>query len=701
VYAIAAAPVVLSGSAAFLGYFTLNDAAVHFALIDQLLAHGRDLSGLASSSYLGILHNYLSTSYPVGSQVALGAVRPLVGADVAWIFQPYLAVIVSLGAVALFELLDGVVRSRPLRALCAFVAAQPGLLYAFYLEGSIKEVATAWIVTVTVVLVVATLRASGGVRRVLPLGVAVLAGLDLLELAIAPWLAVPLATFVVVVAWRARHLLQRAANARLALAAGGALIVAAVLAAPIVTRASSFLKTAEAVLTKPGDLGNLAEPLQRWELFGIWPSGDFRFPVTTHYRTTYALIGLSVASACLGALWVWRRRAVAPLLLIAGNTVAAIFLLKRGSPYASAKVMAIFSVTVVLSAMLGAAALYDWGHRLEAWVLAAVLAGAVLWTNALGYHESSVAPRDRLGELASIGGRFAGLGPALYNQSDEFAIHFLRREDPFDVAFSPPPARAGLAPRTPGQSRRPWDPDEIAPSYLQQFPLLVLGRSPRISRPPANYQLVYEGRYYQVWRRTAAPTVLAHVPLGGPLQPAAVPSCRSVLAIATRAARERAHLAYVARPLVPVLVPTQAERPPNWGEVEGDPTELIPRQQRGSVVGSIVVPRAGLFQVWLEGSFGQRMSVRLAGRRVGSVAYELGPPGQFVRIAQVSLPRGTVAVQITWPGSGLDPGEEGEDRRLGPLMLVPSGATADVALADPANARSLCGRSLDWIEIVR
>src|SRR5689334_7455444 len=40
IYLIAAAPVVLSGSAAFLGYFTLNDAAVHFALIDQLLSHG-------------------------------------------------------------------------------------------------------------------------------------------------------------------------------------------------------------------------------------------------------------------------------------------------------------------------------------------------------------------------------------------------------------------------------------------------------------------------------------------------------------------------------------------------------------------------------------------------------------------------------------------------------------------------------------
>src|ERR1700737_3505115 len=133
-YAVLAAPAVLSGNATFLGYFKLNDSAFHFALIDQLLAHGRDLSGVHPSSLQFVLHGYLSTDYPVGADVALGAVRPLVAQNVAWIFQPYLAVILSLGAVAIYQLLDGVVRSRPFRAVCAFVAAQPGLVYALYLE---------------------------------------------------------------------------------------------------------------------------------------------------------------------------------------------------------------------------------------------------------------------------------------------------------------------------------------------------------------------------------------------------------------------------------------------------------------------------------------------------------------------------------------------------------------------------------------
>ncbi len=524
VYAVCAAPVVLSGNATFLGYFVLNDAAVHFALIDQLLSHGRDLSGVAPSSLSAVLHSYISTDYPVGAQVALGAVRPLVGQNVAWIFQPYLAVILSLGAVALYQLLDGVVRSRPLRALCAFVAAQPGLVYAYYLEASIKELATSWLITLTVVVVLATLKERLSPRRLVPLVLITVAAFDVLNVSVVPWLGVPLAVFAVLGAWRTRDVVRHVSKRRLALVSAGFVAALAVIASPIISTAQTSFNAVSAQLTMSGDLGNLVAPLVKWQILGIWPTGDFRFPVVTHYRVTYALLGVAVASAVLGAVWVLRRRAFGPLLLLAGSGLAAAYLLSRASPYASAKVMMIFSVPVMLIAMLGAVALYDAGRRLEGWGLALVLTAGVLWTNVLAYRGASVAPRARLAELASIGSRFAGQGPAFYNLSDQFAIHFLRSEAPEDPAISQPTLRPGLPARTLASS--PWDPDELDERYLQGFPLLVLGRSPLDSRPPADYQLAYRGRFYEVWRRTATPQVLENVPLGGPLDPAAVPAAR-------------------------------------------------------------------------------------------------------------------------------------------------------------------------------
>src|SRR4051794_20060481 len=145
-----AAPVVLSGKATFLGYFFDNDTAVHLALIDQLVAHARSLAGVPPGSGSYIVGGYLATNYPLGAHAGLGVLRPLVGQDVAWLYQPYLAVLLALGATALYALVGPVVRSRALRATCAFAAGQAALVYAYYAEGSIKEVASVWILAVVV-----------------------------------------------------------------------------------------------------------------------------------------------------------------------------------------------------------------------------------------------------------------------------------------------------------------------------------------------------------------------------------------------------------------------------------------------------------------------------------------------------------------------------------------------------------------------
>jgi hypothetical protein len=705
VFAVCAAPVVLSGNATFLGYYIDNDSASHFALIDQLLAHGSNYAALPVSAYKETLIEYLGTSYPTGADVALGAVRPLVGQDVAWIFQPYLAVVLALGGAAIYELLGQVVRSRPLRALSAFIAAQPGLVYSFYLEDSIKELATTWVITVTVVFAVYALR-QRTLRSILPVLISAVAGLDVLEVAVVPWLGVPLAVFAIVAIWGARDGLRRMARGRLILAAGVSVALAAALAAPIIDKASTFFTVATSVLgqgsaNSPSQLGNLQAPLQFPQIFGIWPGGDFRYLLTAHYGISYGLIGITVAAAVFGAIWMVRRRAFAPLLLLISSAIATAYLLHRGSPYANSKVLMIASVTAVLTAMLGAVALHDAGRRIEGFLLAAVIAGGVLWTNALSYSNASVAPRGRLAELATIGSRFSGIGPTLYNQADEFAIHFLRTEAIADPATGPLNPRPGLAPRAPAQGRLPWDPDDLDFGYLESFRLLVLGRSPRISRPPADFTLVYRGRFYDVWKRTSTPTVLEHIPLGGALYPESVPSCHLVLAAAARAAREHAQLAYVERSPAPAFIPTLAAHPPNWGLVAGDPYELIPRQQPGEVTGTVSVTTPGVYQVWLESSLSQRFPVWVGHHYVGSVSYELGPQGQFVHVGAVTLGAGRQPVRIVRPSVNLAPGQDSTGMLLGPLMLVRAVDPPPVSELDPTRARSLCGRSLDWLEIVR
>jgi hypothetical protein len=704
-FAVFAAPVVLSGQPTWLGYFFLNDTAVHFSLIDQLFTGGSRVSGLEPSSYQAIVHAYLDSGYPIGTHVGLGAIRPLVGEDVAWVFQPYLAFILALNGVAMHHLISRVVRSRAMTGACAFIAAQPGLLYAYYLQDSIKELGTVWIMSVTVAVVFVTLDLKPGLRRLVPLAIVVAAGVDILNLAIAPWLGPPLAVAALALVWQRRH-----AGARgWLLPLVGLAAVSAALAAPALSKSLTFVSIAAGVLTNQADFGNLVRPLEWWQAFGIWPQGDFRFQLVTHQQIAFALMGVTVASSALGTLWMIRRRALGPLLLVGTSAIAALYITRKGSVYANGKTLAVASPAILLAAVLGPAALRDANRRIEAWLLAGVIAAGVLWTNALGYHDASLAARGRFQELASIDDRFHGRGPAFYNQFEDFATHFGRKLDMWTPAFSVVDLRPHLQGRPPALAKYPYDVNDAQLAYVERFPLIVLGRSPFASRPPANYRKVYLGRYYEVWQRGGVPQVVAHVPVGRghayvfpTSQAGGMASCDELRPVARLAAGKRAQLAYVERPTVPTVVPTAVPRPPDWGLVESDPYSLIPRGPSGAVTASVAIRQPGRYTVWLQGTLDRRFSVWINGKRVGSAGpYQLGPPAQFISVGHLSLVAGRVNVAIVRPGNGVSPGEGGTTRLLGPLVLDPPSDTREVRYLAPSAYRQLCNKRLDWVEIVR
>ena len=86
-------------------------------------------------------------------------------------------------------------------------------------------------------------------------------------------------------------------------------------------------------------------------------------------------------------------------------------------------------------------------------VLALVLAG-VLWSNALGYHDVSLAPYDQLRELESIGEEFAGEGPALMTEYQPYGVrHFLRKARRRGCIGAPLPAGSAGRGRRTGKGR--------------------------------------------------------------------------------------------------------------------------------------------------------------------------------------------------------------------------------------------------------
>ena len=160
-FAVFAIPIVASGEPTLAGYIRLDDTATWMALTDRVMEAGRSLDGLAPSTYEATLDFNLGDGYPVGVFLPLGVGTELVGTDVAWLVQPYMAFLGAVLAASLWSLAAPLVESRPMRAAVVFIASQSALLFGYYLWGGIKEVAAA-------ALIAAFAAAAGADRGAVP-----------------------------------------------------------------------------------------------------------------------------------------------------------------------------------------------------------------------------------------------------------------------------------------------------------------------------------------------------------------------------------------------------------------------------------------------------------------------------------------------------------------------------------------------------
>jgi hypothetical protein len=712
VFGVCAAPVVFSGEPTFAGYTVLGDTAIQLIGIDRLLDHGRDLGGLPESSYRAALSAYFGSGYPFGAQVAIGSARPLTGLDAAWIYQPGLAFLMVALMLSLRQLAGTLLRSTTLAAVVAFLAAQPALLYAYGLQGSVKELATAALVA----LLAATLlplaravgRAPGSARAVVPLAFVVAASVAAIGLAAAVWVG-PIVVAALLVCVRERPGTRALVSQAAAFAA-----LLLVLSIPAVEQLGGYFRVTTGVVTAGEEVGNLIGPLNPLQSLGIWINGDYRLdPGGPWLWVTRLLLLVALVALLAGFAAAVARRAWALLLYGATALLGAAVVVVAGSPWAGGKALAILSPALLLFALLGAAAAVERAlPRLPRRRLALVggvalgaLGAGVLLSNAFAYRDVRLAPHDRMEELREVGARAELRGPLLTTEFEEFAKHFLRDGAPFGVseALSPRPADPAPPGRPGPRFGFPSDLDELSLPYVTAFHEIVMRRSPFASRPPAGYERVWSGRWYELWRRASdSPQVVQHLPLGDDRSAADVPRCEDVAALARAARQSGGRLAYAPRPLVPTLVPTDpgVRVTGNWGPDDAQPL-FVSAVRDGTIEGTVEVERAGRYDVWLGGSFGGDFRVELDGREVGGIARELSGRGQYAEVAEgVELSAGRHTVRIVRAPRTLAPGATAST--IGPLALAPAGTedAVPVRTVAPRAWRSICGRPADWVELI-
>jgi len=675
VFAVFAAPIVLSGNPTFAGYVKLDDTATWITITDRAIDHGRSVDGLDRSTYRATLNAYPGDGYPIGANLPWGVARALSGQDAAWNFQSYLAFLAAMLALSLGAVCRPFIASPRLRALVAFIASQAALFYGFYLWGGMKELAAAALIALAAgLLSLAARPAPGGpggwsdARATLPLATAAAAIAATLSPAGLLWIG-PL--LLAGAYWALRDLGPRQALVRAAWLLG----LLALLSIPLFT-VGRLTPPVEHAVTDSTAVLNLIQPLHPLQVLGIWPSGDFRFR-PDQLAIAWLLAALAAGLALLGLYFALRDRAWSLAGYVGTSVLGCLAITVAASPWVDAKAMATAAPAFLAAATIGAAAVYQRGLRLEGGVLLALLAGGVLWSNALAYGGADLAPYDQLAELQEIGNEYAGQGPALMTEYNPYgARHFLREMD----GESASELRERLVPlRTGGEVEKgeAVDLDELDLNGLFEFRTLVLRRSPTRSRPPSPYRLVREGEYYEVWQRPADFAELPpdHLPLGDESDPAAVPSCAEVSGLGQLALLH--HLQDVR------LI--AARHAPVYDASDG----------------ILRLPRPGLYGAWLGGSVRGSVELLVDGRKVGEARQQISNEGGFVPLGETPLSAGVHRVQLRFGGADLHPGSGGFPRpETGPLLFSPADQAGALVSVPIERADELCGKRWDWVEAV-
>jgi hypothetical protein len=265
----------------------------------------------------------------------------------------------------------------------------------------------------------------------------------------------------------------------------------------------------------------------------------------------------------------------------------------------------------------------------------------------------------------------------------------------------PPPAIANAA----SGYGDPVQLDRMSPSALAAYPLIITRREPAEIRPPGAYALVWQGAYYQVWRRHEGEhwTATHRALTGTPPQ-----QCREIGQLAAakssyfgpQEASPHNQLTASVTPLAVSIGVARAAHPKHWGhERQG-----LVMSSPGRLSATFTLPRGGLWDVWVQGQLMPTVELDVDGRTVASIGAQLSGnslvPSTAPPIA-VRLGAGSHSLWVTRGSvSSIAPGDGGA-AVLDAIALTPASPSAGEALRSSsiANWRQLCGTSYQWVEL--
>ncbi len=698
-------PTVGYGHPSWAGWIKLDDDSTFLTVTDRLMNVGRTVPNPVLSTSDRVLQTIFAPegighfNYPVGTFMPFGVVSKLTGVEKAWFYQPYLAFSAALVAMMLVMILRTRVSSRTLVVIMSSISAMASTIYSYVMWGGVKEIVIIIPLTLLAFSLFHALEDKSA-REYFLYSIIALLGIYVVGGTAGVGYAAPVIFIAVLtILWR-----KSRQYFNYVLGASGVLTGVLIL----------LLKSGNKSITNLfipiiGDTGNLVKSLSMGQVFGIWPSQDFRLdPVNK--PLTFLLIGIAFALvvagvyfSIIGAKWVIPS-------LVASCTAVVTTSYFWGGIWITGKAIAVASPMFLLAACVGAYELWievgkdRWkkfaAYRLRLTVVAlSMLVGSgVVVSDLYTYKNVWLAPFAQQDELRNIGTMFAGQGPTLMTEYSVYGSRYFLRDIGAEAASE---LRVHVIPTRDGsQVPRGFaaDIDLFDPATIDYYNLLVLRKSPNGSRPPLDYNLAWSGDHYQVWKKVKGVNIRKTLPLGSIFYPGAVPTCSAVTSfLADRTKTEKIYMAV--RNPVYVVDFTAGVLPANW-QLMASYTGGVHFSGPGAFNRNFSVSATGKYGMWIAGSYPGRLRVLVDGNQVysGNSVFEsnlyMTNP-----LSSVELSTGSHVLTIIYDSPKLMAGSDSASE-FGPIYF--SNQTAgDVRVKPVSISRipELCKLNLDWIAL--
>ena len=683
VFYIHGLPILMSRTPTFAGWIKLDDGSTWLALTDQMLSAGHDTSGLAPSTFEALTQIQLSPisgdlPYPSGSFVPLGVFSKLLAIDPAWILQPYMAAAALVLGVTFFAILQPIKISNWSKRVAAIVAPTSALFLGYEMWGGIKELLLVPLIVFVTAMIPEVLEHRNEPRCIIPFALACSAYVLIFSISGLVWLFMPILVLVIQLTSETKKIPWRHALGFL-----GIFVVASL---AVILPASKHLKAVLALGTfakSSSDIGNLLGPLKFAQIFGVWLTGDFRYPSHSPFLSMVLVI-LSGSLFVFGCYFLLTSGHSYIALLGIWVILVSVFAL-QGNAWISGKTLAMASPIVLIIAFCGIGSLAN-QFSIETGVIAVVLSGGVLASYVYTYHEVWLAPYAQLKELEVIGENTSYKSPALMTEYSPYGSrHFLRKLD----TESAGELRRHLIPLRTGKGLEKGvfaDVDEFALDSIESYDTLVLRTAANSSRPPGNYDLKFKGVYYEVWQKNAGIKIpIAHYPLGSLDEYVTDSKCLAVESTISKQLEGNDIVVSFSRYFLKLpLVATE-----NKSGVAG---------KESAFESKFDVSNTGKFDLWVAGTFKGRASVFIDDIPVAVASHVLNQSGNMTKIGDLQLKSGSHVLKVLRDSPWWQPGSGGLAYQMGPFYLSDQSENS-VVTVQPNNIKVMCLKPVDWVEL--